>query len=348
MEVLDHKCPGCNAKLPFNPETQRWDCEYCGGSYSLEELTEFEAKQQKAQNEGKTMDADLYECPNCGAQVITDENTSATFCVYCGSTSIIKNRLVSGLRPKYIIPFKKTKKQAIEAFKGFKRGKIFAPKDFSDPANIDKITGVYIPFWLYDSHAKGEVVYNATRVKSWRSGDYRYTQTDTYHAIRDGEIDFARVPVDGSTKFDDDTMDSIEPFKYDDLQDFNMSYLSGFLSEKYDVEEDDAYIRAQNRVTNSTIDQFKTTVKGYTSVTVSSSNLDIEKKTTDYVLLPVWMLNIKYKDKMHLFAMNGQTGKMVGDIPIDNKKRLLYAAGSFILGLIVCTILVFLFAKYLG
>lgn len=346
MEVLDHKCPGCNAKLPFNPETQRWDCPYCGGSYSLEELTEFEAKQQKVQNEGKTMDADLYECPNCGAQVITDENTSATFCVYCGSTSIIKNRLVAGLRPKYIIPFKNTKKQAIEAFKSFKRGKIFAPKDFSNPENIEKITGVYIPFWLYDSHTSGRVEYNAQKVKSWRSGDYRYTQTDEYLAIRDGEMDYEKVPVDGSTKFDDNTMDSIEPFKYEDLQEFNMSYLSGFLSEKYDVEEDSAYSRAKERVTNSTIDQFRTTVKGYTSVTVANSDLNIEKKDASYVLLPVWMLNIKYKDKMHLFAMNGQTGKMVGDIPIDNKKRLLYAAGSFVIGLIVCTIACFLFAKY--
>lgn len=342
MEVLDHKCPGCNAKLPFNPETQRWDCPYCGGSYSLEELTEFEAKQQKVQNEGKTMEADLYECPNCGAQVITDENTTATFCVYCGSTSIIKNRLVSGLRPKYIIPFKNTKKQAIEAFKAFKKGKIFAPKDFSNPENIDKITGVYIPFWLYDSHSEGTVTFNATKVKSWRSGDYRYTQTDTYHAIRGGSMDFEKVPVDGSTKFDDNTMDSIEPFKYEDLQPFNMSYLSGFLSEKYDVEEDNAYDRAKLRVENSTSDEFKNTVKGYTTVTTLSKELEVTKNASDYVLLPVWMLNIKYNDKMHLFAMNGQTGKMVGDIPIDKTKRLIYGFSFFVIALIVCTIAVFL------
>lgn len=343
MDVLDHKCPGCGAMLPFNPATQKWDCQYCGTSYTLEQLTEFEAKQQKAYQENtkseETMSADLYKCPNCGAEVITDENTSATFCVYCGSTNIIKDRLVKGLKPTYIIPFKKTKEQALDAFRIFRKGKIFAPKDFSNPENIKKITGVYIPFWLYDAHTSGTATFNATKVKHWRSGDYNYTQTDRYSVIRSGQMDFQKVPVDGSTKFDDNTMDSIEPFKYEELKPFNMSYLSGFLSEKYDVGQEEAYNRAKLRMDNSTVDEFKSTVLGYSSVTLESEAIEIRENNAQYVLLPVWMLNITYKDNVYLFALNGQTGKMVGDIPIDKKKRLLYGTLCFFASFLVCTLI---------
>ena len=331
MEVLDHKCPACRAKLPFNPVTQKWDCEYCGNSYTLEQLEEFESKEKekaKNQNESKKSEndiqADLYECPNCGAKVITDENTTATFCVYCGSTSIIKNKLEGEFKPVSIIPFKKTKEDAIAAFKEFKKGKLFTPKDFSEEKNIKKITGVYIPFWVYDCDASGGIDVDAKNVSHWSSGDYDYTKTDIYEVRRAGSMSYEKVPVDGSTKFDDDTMDSIEPFIYQDLKDFNMSYLSGFLSEKYDVNKDEALSRAHDRILKSTIAEFESTIHGYTSTNVTGSHIDITTKKSDYILLPVWMLNIKYNDKMHLFAMNGQTGKMVGNIPIDKKKRFLY------------------------
>ncbi len=342
MEVLDHKCPGCGAKLPFNPETQKWDCSYCGGSYTLEELNAFESKHKKeevkAKDKKSNVDADVYECPNCGAKIITDENTTATFCVYCGSTSIIKNKLVDEFRPNRIVPFKNTKEQAIEAFKKFKKGKIFAPKDFSVKENIEKITGVYIPFWIYDCHGHGSIDCSAKNISSWRSGDYRYTKTDTYSLRRTGDMEFEKVPVDGSTKFDDDTMDSVEPFNYNELVDFDMSYLSGFLSEKYDVDKEEAYKRANTRIENSVEDLLRGTTTGYNTVTVTNKDIDIKEKNSEYILLPVWMLNIKYKDKMYLFAMNGQTGKMVGNIPIDNKKRILYTIGVFILSLIISSL----------
>ena len=346
MEVLDHKCPACTAKLPFNPTTQMWDCEYCGTSYKLEELEEFERKQNKKESDVKksNVEADVYECPNCGAKVITDENTTATFCVYCGSTSIIKNRLTDEFRPVKIIPFKNTKKEAIAAFKKFKRGKIFTPKDFSNENNIEKLTGVYIPFWVYDCDVEGNVNVSAKKIKTWRSGNYRYTKTDQYSVVRSGNMAFEKVPVDGSTKFDDNTMDSIEPFNYEGLKEFNMSYLSGFLSEKYDVDKEDAYKRAYERIEKSTIEELKSTIRGYDSITVTGSNTNVNINKAEYILLPVWMLNIKYKDKMHLFAMNGQTGKMVGNIPIDKKKMWLTWLGSF-LGLTVVSSLIMLIIR---
>ncbi len=321
MEVLDHKCPTCRAKLPFNPKTQKWDCEYCGNSYTLEQLTNFEEHEKEKESElHVNPELDLYECPDCGANIIADKNTTATFCVYCGNTSILKNRLIGEFKPAKIIPFKTTKEEAISAFKEFKKGKLFTPDNFNKEENIQKITGVYIPFWLYNCSTNSDLDFNAERCSRWRSGNYHYTKIDYYSIKRCGKINFNKVPVDGATKFDDNTMDSIEPFDYTDLTDFNLSYLSGFLSEKYDVSVDTASIRAKERIQNSIIQELKSTINGYHSVSLCHSNFDVNVDTTEYVLLPVWMLNIKYQENLYLFAMNGQTGKIIGDIPVDNKK----------------------------
>ena len=350
MEVLDHKCISCGAKLPFNPKTQKWDCPYCGRSYELKELQEYEKNhmdeyevEKETENDGEEVDMDMYTCPDCGAEIIADKNTSATFCVYCGNTSIIKKKFQGKFKPMKLIPFKNTKKEAIAKFKALGKGKMFTPKDFLDEKNIEKIEGVYIPFWLYDYDVSGSVEMEGTKSTTWHSGDYRYEKIDTYGLHREGKMEYRKVPADGSTKFDDNTMDSVEPFDYNGLVDFNMSYLSGFFSEKYDLNADDTKSRVLERITNSTKNQFISTGNGYSGVKVVSSKLNAENLACNYVLLPVWMLNIKYQDKMHFFAMNGQTGKMVGNIPIDKKKLNIARILSFGISFIVAFLAILLF-----
>ncbi len=327
MGVLDHKCISCGATLPFNPKTQRWDCDYCGASYSLIDLNkkEYEIKKQS-----KPLNLDSYHCPDCGAQIVADETTTATFCVYCGNTNIIKDRLKGDFNPSKIIPFKTTKEQAINAFKKMRKGKIYAPKEFSDEKNIQKITGVYIPFWVYDCNSNGRVTFYCKNVKTWSSGDYTYTKTDHYEVIRGGSMEFDNVPVDGSTKFIDDMMDSIEPFDYKDLEDFDVSYLSGFLSESYDIDKELASTRMKKRVENTMIEELKKTVKAYSSVNLTNTDINLNIGETEYMLLPVWMLNIKYNDKNYLFAMNGQTGKMIGDVPAVVSRVLIITGIVFV------------------
>lgn len=326
MEAIDHKCPACSASLPYNPKSGKWKCEYCANEFTIEDLEKYE-KPEESYTSKRKMDVDEYSCPNCGAKIIAEENTTATFCVYCGSTSIIKNRLTGVLEPDYIIPFETTKEDAIEAFKRCQKGKLFAPRDFGSKENIEKIRGVYIPFWLYDCELNGSIECKGTRVTSWTSGNYIYKKTDKYNVVRGGTASFEKVPVDGSTKFDDDTMDSLEPFLYSGLVEFSHSYLSGFLAEKYDVKDNEAYNRAKLRVKNTFIDGLKRDASKYDSLLVEHENIDIDSTKIKYVLIPVWMLNIKYKDKMHLLAMNGQTKKMVGNIPVSIPKAIMWALG---------------------
>ncbi len=325
MDVLDHECPSCGANIPFNPVTQKWDCKYCGASYNLEDFKKYDNEIKEENKKEEKIEIDEYECPNCGAKVVTDSNTSATSCVYCGSTTIIKNRLQGEFKPSKVIPFSQPKERAIEEFYKFSKKKWFAPKEFCRRENIQKVEGVYIPFWLYNCKSSGKIQADLKRFTTWSSGDYRYTKVDIYDCVREGNMEFIGVPVDGSTKFADDIMDSIEPYDYEKMKGFSPSYLSGFLAEKYDVEMEDAYSRAKSRINNSTIAELKSNISGFDVVTVRDSNIDIQRDSDEYVLLPVWMLNIMYKNKMYTFAMNGQTGKMVGNVPISPKKLILKA-----------------------
>ena len=337
MKTVDHKCPNCNASINYNPKDKNWVCEYCGGKFTLEELknneenfnktnvnNSKELKKDKKENED-IQEMDVYHCEDCGAEIIADKNTSATFCVYCKNTAILKSRLSDKFAPSKIIPFSKTKDDAIEAFKNVGKGKFLMPKEFSNPQNIKEISGIYIPFWLYSCKMKGNVAGKGTKVITWSTYDYIYTKTDTYSVSRGGEYDFVNIPVDGSVRFNDAIMNSIEPFNYDELVDFSYSYLSGFLSEKYDVEKNEAKKITIERAKNSTIDDLMSKARShYNTFVANDKNTEIVEENIEYVLLPVWMVNIKYNDKMYTFAMNGETGKMIGDIPYSKKKLLIF------------------------
>lgn len=335
-KVLDNKCPGCGAAIHFKPELGKFKCDYCEGEYTAEQLKDMEKINKE---EVDTTNYVNYNCPDCGAEIITDENTAATFCVYCGNTSIIKNRLSGEFAPSKIIPFKMEKKKAIEAFKKLRKGRPLTPKEFVSEKNIEKIQGVYIPFWLYETEVSGTIEATATRVKSWTSGDTHYTQTDYYNVVRTGTMAYHRVPVDGSTRFDNDMMNTIEPFDYSKLIDYNHAYLSGFLAEKYDVNKEDAFKDAKTRTLNSTKQEMLNSMHGYASKTIKKNDLESTETNVEYALLPVWMVNVKYKDKYYLFAMNGESGKFIGNIPLDKKRAVMYTIITFIIAFLICVLI---------
>ena len=322
--TLDHKCPKCDAVLKYKPKSQSWKCEYCRSEFNIDDLVEYEKRTNKTLDDvSDKPNMVVYTCKNCGAQVITDENISATSCIYCKNTVILKDKLQGNFNPEYLIPFKYTKEDAITAFKNLSKGRILMPKAFNSEKNISEMSGVYIPFWLYDCDASGDIEARCENVNTWTSGDYEYTETKTYIAKREGNMKFKNIPVDGSKKYLNAVMNSIEPFNYDELKKFNYSYLSGFLAQKYDVMSDEAYIDAKKRAENTFVSVLKSDIKHYDNVYVKSKNVKLVKQGCHYCLLPVWMLNIKYKDKIYTFAMNGQTGKLIGDIPTDVKKSIL-------------------------
>ncbi len=324
--AVDSKCPNCGSKLDFKPELNKWKCKHCDSEFTLKELeTKMNSAASKEKNKHEELVEDngnlfQYNCPDCGAVIVADEQTSATFCVYCGNTAILKNKLAGKFHPASIIPFKKTKEEAVNAFKSLSKGRWFVPNDFTDEKNIEKIRGIYIPFWLYDIDFNGKIDATGKKITTWKVGRTHFTKTDTYDMKREGEMKFSKVPVDGSTRFENDLMNSIEPFDYKELVDYNHAYLSGFLAEKYDIDQDKCYSDAKRRITTTGEKKILSTF----TYSPFIKNKEYNDKTANfyYVLLPVYMLNIKYRDKYRTFAMNGQTGKFIGNIPVDVNKVL--------------------------
>lgn len=347
-QALDNKCPGCGAPIHFSPTSGNWKCEYCNSEFSLEEMQKHNNASSELNNSNLKQSISennddisyvTYKCKNCGAEIIADEQTAATFCVYCGSTAILHDKLSGGFTPDLIIPFKIEKDAAIKAFEGLSKGRPFVPKDFNNKNNIEKIKGIYIPFWLYDLQISGSLNFNGQKVKSWSTGNTHYVKTDYYKIFRTGSMNFKRIPVDGSTRFDNATMNSIEPFNYEDLVKYNHAYLSGFFAEKFDVNSDVAIADAINRALESGKQNMLNSAPGYSSKIIFENTLNSNEIKKEYVLLPVWMVNVKYNDKYHLFAMNGQTGEFIGDIPLDKKKVWIWSILLFLSSIIIVTII---------
>ena len=179
----------------------------------------------------------------------------------------------------------------------------------------------------------------------WCDHDYDYTETSYYSVERSGEMTFVSVPVDGSEKMADDLMESIEPFKISESVDFQTAYLSGYLADKYDVSEKESINRAHDRMKKSAEEVLADTVKGYASVVPENTNVNISGGKAQYALYPVWILQTKWKGDNYIFAMNGQTGKFVGNLPTDKSAFARWFLGTTgIVGVIAYIILYLIWA----
>lgn len=339
--VLEFKCPCCNATLPFSGSLQQMKCEYCDNTFDIDTLracSESNEPETPAEIVWETDPKPEWEeadqsrictflCNACGGVLMTDDHTAATFCPYCGNAAVLPGRLEGGLKPEGVIPFKTTKDDAKNAFLKLCKGKPLLPKCFLEKHHIDKITGIYVPFWLYDCDADLNGSYRATRVHTWSDSRYIYTKTDHYLLRRQANASYCRIPMDGSSKMEDIFMESIEPYNYSDLIPFEIAYLSGYLADKYDVESQAGEDRIRQRVENAMNDQLQSSFMGYASVIPASRQMRIDHSRASYVLLPVWLLNTSYRGKTYTFAMNGQTGKMTGVFPACPKRTAAWFGG---------------------
>ena len=285
----------------------------------------------------------IYNCPSCGAELICDETTVATSCPYCDNHAVIPTRYSGEFKPDFVLPFAKTKEEAIAALKSHYKGRPFLPDTFTDGNHVKEVKGVYVPFWLFDGSASGSASFEATRSRTYLSGNYRVTETDHFDVYRSGSISFLGIPVDASTKMPDDYMDSIEPFDYRALVPFSPAYLPGYLADKPDVDVEACGERADARAEVTVLDNLRDTVVGYEMVLERGSSTGVVRERSHYAMLPVWMLSTRWEDAPYLFAMNAQTGKMVGDLPVDKRKKRRAQTLIFLVSFVIC-LLIALFA----
>ncbi len=340
MSVLSYKCPNCGADLHFDPETQSLKCDHCLGNFSENELETItsddnyttpgeEYIEDASSNSYDSEEVNMYTCPSCGAQVITDSLTSATICCYCHNPVVLTKQLSDEFKPSKVIPFKKDKENALTTFKNWSSRKYFLPPDFASPSQLEKITGIYVPYWLVDCNTSGFLSSTGTNITRWTSGGYSYKKTDTYSISRGASMYFTYLPHDASKKADDKVMDSIGPFNFEEIEDFNYSYLTGFMAEKYDVSKEEVYPDIKELAKRSVLAELESSISGYDSYTVDASNVQIHDSKFHYSLLPVWILTYIYKGKTYLYAMNGQTGKTFGSLPLCMRKLNIFSATLF-------------------
>ena len=350
--LTEQKCPHCGGAVEFNIGAQTLKCPFCDTEFdiaAMQQAEDFAANTVEQINwnsqgsqwgAGETDGMSVYACKSCGGEIVADATTGATSCPYCGNQVVMKGQFSGALKPDLVIPFKLDKKAAKEALKKHFMGKKFVPKAFLAENKLDEVKGIYVPHWLFSCDAVVNASYQAEKYRHWSDSKNDYTETTAYNVYRSGSIGFDNVPVDGSTKMPDDLMESIEPFNINEAVPFNTAYLAGYLADKYDVDVNQSMGRANQRIQTSALDAFKDTVEGYNSVTPLQAAMQVANGSYKYALYPVWILNVKWKGQNHTFAMNGQTGKFVGNIPTEEKKaKLIGDLGGAAVGTLIYIII---------
>lgn len=319
-----YKCENCGGNVVYSPEKHKMYCPYC----------ESEESQKIQQGNGE-----ISICPDCGGEVPMKEHTSATRCPYCGNYLIFEERVEGAYLPGMMIPFQLGKETCKGLLRDKFKRKVFAPTDFLSEVRLNGMEGTYVPFWFYDFDVNADYQGEGTRVRSWSSGNMRYTETSYYDVRRNMDISFQDIPVDASEAMPDDVMDLMEPYDYKQLTDFDPKYMSGFFAEKYNVSGDAVKGRAQQKMTEDSNALMKNEISGYNSVRQQRNDIHIRREEQKYGLLPVWKYIYQYRGQEYPFYVNGQTGKIVGTVPLSVRKVWAYAGTIWGCLAVICTCL---------
>lgn len=340
MSTISYTCPCCGAPLAYNSASGKLECVSCSNNYEpavLEAMNPTDTrngvvfdlpKETFGAEDASQMQA--YICKNCGAELLTEGTTTATECPYCGSPTILPNRIVGGVKPELVVPFVITKEQAQQKFQDYFKGKKLLPNVFLNGRNrITDMRKLYVPYWLFDCDASANIVYDAQKKNTERQDDWEIIRTEYFVVRRSGRMSFDSIPVDGSEKLDNAITESLEPYDLSASVSFQPAVLAGAMADHADVDADECEGRAVERVESSIAHAIRNTVNGYTSVTERSKNIYAEGGKVTPILLPVWLITTEKDGKTYTFAINGQTGKLTCDVPADKKKSIAWGGGVF-------------------
>ena len=345
MAVTTYKCPNCDGGLIFDPKSQQFSCEYCGSYFDESNLTKTDGAENSAPREApepggrEARDEPsiaVYSCPSCGAEVETDETTAATFCYYCHNPVVLSGRLDGKLRPQKVIPFAVEKEKAIRELLNWTKKKWFVPKAFFSQNQIEKVTGVYFPYWMVDGRVRGRMDARATKVRVWRSGNTEYTETRHYSVVREGNMTFQDIAHNALNKENSKLVNGVHPFDGAAMRDFSPAYLSGFQAEKRNREQAECEGAVKQEIQEYAGVMLRNSISGYHVVTPGQLSVSQESLDWKYTLLPVWVLTYKaHNGETHYYTMNGQTGKVSGILPVDYRRLFLFFGGITLVLLLI-------------
>lgn len=352
MAVVTYKCPNCDGGLIFDAESQKFHCEFCLSYFTEEELIKAgQAKSEEqivdnaentnsedSQESGEDFEGVVYTCPSCGAEVVVDSTKAASQCCFCHNPVVISGRLDGKFKPDCVIPFAIDRDEAIERFLEWTKKQVFAPKNFFSKKQIDKVTGVYFPYWICDCESQAQINATCANRRSWRRGNIEYTETTTYSVTRGGDLSFRDISKNALTKANKALAENVQPFDFSQAKPFIMAYLSGFEAEKRDIESEEIAQQVIQDVEHYSSEILRDTISGYDAVQVTGHGADVNINCR-YALVPVWFMTVKNGDKDYFYAMNGQTGNTCGKLPISYLRLMLLFAGTFLATLIILLVI---------
>lgn len=335
MAVMSYKCPNCGGGLTFDPKKQQLVCEYCLSEFTEEEMKELEPE-EASKTEPVSVDEPVgeamgYVCPSCGAEIVTDATTAATFCYYCHNPVVLSGQVSGEFHPDFVLPFSIDRKRAEQMFTEWIGKKKYVPESFYDKSQIEKMAGVYFPYLLYSCQVDGEVCAEGEKENAWTVGNTRHIEHKQYKVVRSGCLDVKNLMRNALSKANKQLVEGVLPFETSEMVPFQSGYLSGFLAEKRDMESEMFTEEAEQEVKDYTIQNLTSSISGYNSVKIQNSDTTIRDAKWQYALLPVWVMTYHHKadQKMYYFTMNGQTGKICGKLPVDKGRLARLFAGIF-------------------
>ena len=353
MAVLTYKCPNCDGPLTWNGQKEKFVCDYCGSAFTEAEL----AALAPAQAQSETVDAEigaaveggagangasaqafnedpkdtqkpakmkLYSCPSCGAQIVTDDTTAATTCYYCHNPIVLMDKFGDEYTPDFVIPFSIDKQKATEIFTGWVKQQKYIPKDFYNQKQIELLSGVYFPYWVYNCTVLSSVRGTAKKVRTWDEMGMRNTETSVFDISDNGQMDInnlSRIALNKASKV---LCESVMPFELDKMKPFQPGYLQGYIAETRDIEKAKIKPDIDREVREFTESQIRERIgAGFSSVEIAALDNQIRNERFQYALMPIWTLTYKARDgKIYYFSINGQTGKTCGELPVDQNKLI--------------------------
>lgn len=338
----NYSCSTCGAQLYWDPQKQSLYCKFCDSEFSPDDFVDKTAFTEDGQApqvappqisdtviDLDTEDMVVYECSTCGGEVVAQKTTMATVCPYCGEAVSVTSKSIGDFRPELVIPFAQDKKGAIELFKKYVQRSFLVPKSFKEDNIIDKIQGIFIPFYLHTITDAAQHDFKGETTSCSRVGNDRVTTHKVYNLHIDATGKFDRLPTDAAKGIENELMDALEPFSYDKLKEYNPAYMAGFVAEQRDEEIESLKTRAKERCKKGMRANAREAFSGYKELTMLREENIFGTHNCQYVMLPVWILNVKHNGKKYRFAINGQTGKAVGKLPLNYGKLAGVCAGVF-------------------
>ncbi|MBN1892656.1 MAG: hypothetical protein JW780_07735 [Clostridiales bacterium] len=322
-----YKCPNCAANLTFDPDARKMVCKYCGAEVHPKDIKDPRRNESKPLEDLWEDETEIYTCDSCGAEVIVGKNLSASFCAFCGSPAIISSHFTGGTRPSMIIPFRYGRDEAEKEFRKWCAKKIFLPHKFKARATIEKLTPMYVPFWLYDYLVDVDMV-----IKNYTSREVEGSDSEMISAVecrKRGPLLWEKIPIVASAEMDDLALEMIEPFNYSKAEPFDMKYMAGFFAQRCAHSYKETAVKVTERLRDYAKDAVMESFSDeYIPISAEDSSY-YGIPESEYAMLPVWFLSYKHGKRKYVFLLNGQTGSVAGEIPVSPIRVGLLAVGLF-------------------